>query len=70
MNEYKTTRRTFLKATGLAAAAMGFPTIIPSSARGDATTPPQGALPPPSAVPGVGGPPESLGEMPPMTGGM
>ena len=40
MNEYKTTRRKFLKATGLAAAAMGFPTIIPSSARGDATTPP------------------------------
>jgi len=40
------------------------------SPSGDATTPPQGALPPPSAVPGVGGPPESLGEMPPMTGGM
>ena len=40
MNEYKTTRRTFLKATGLATVAMGFPTIIPSSARGDATTPP------------------------------
>jgi len=40
MNELQTTRRTFLKTTGLAAAAIGFPTIIPSSARGDATTPP------------------------------
>ncbi|MCX6996958.1 MAG: Gfo/Idh/MocA family oxidoreductase [Kiritimatiellaeota bacterium] len=40
MNMHQPTRREFLKATGLAAAAIGFPTIIPSSARGNAETPP------------------------------
>jgi len=38
MNHPKATRRDFLKTTGLTAAAFGFPTIIPSSALGNAET--------------------------------
>jgi len=40
MNLQKTSRRDFIKTTGLAAAAIGFPTILPSSVRGDGQTPP------------------------------
>lgn len=40
MNHQQATRRDFLKTTGLTAAAFGFPTIIPSSALGNADTPP------------------------------
>ncbi len=40
MDHKQSTRRDFLKTTGLATAALGFPTIIPSTALGDATTPP------------------------------
>ena len=39
ITEKKATRRDFLKATGLTTAALGFPTIIPSSALGNAETP-------------------------------
>jgi hypothetical protein len=37
---HTTTRRNFLKATGSATAAIGFPTIIPSSVLGNTETPP------------------------------
>ena len=40
MNSMKKTRRDFLKTTGLTTAAIGFPTIIPSTALGHADTPP------------------------------
>jgi hypothetical protein len=40
MNSMKKTRRDFLKTTGLTTAAIGFPTIIPSTALGNADTPP------------------------------
>ncbi|MEI8037014.1 MAG: Gfo/Idh/MocA family oxidoreductase [Verrucomicrobiota bacterium] len=40
MNTQPTTRRGFLKTTGLTTAVLGFPTIIPSSALGNADTPP------------------------------
>ncbi len=40
MNKNQSTRRDFLKVTGSASAAIAFPTIIPSSALGNATTPP------------------------------
>lgn len=40
MNPIKKTRRDFLKTTGLTTAAIGFPTIIPSTALGNASTPP------------------------------
>jgi hypothetical protein len=40
MDSIRTTRRNFLKTTGVTAAAFGFPTIIPSTALGNATTPP------------------------------
>lgn len=40
MDPKPATRREFLKTTGLAAAAIGFPTIIPASALGAGETPP------------------------------
>ncbi|HWB03140.1 MAG TPA: Gfo/Idh/MocA family oxidoreductase [Verrucomicrobiales bacterium] len=40
MDKNKLTRRRFLKTTGAATAVLGFPTIIPSSALGNADTPP------------------------------
>ena len=40
MDHNKATRRDFLKTTGLTTAAIGFPTIIPSTALGNADTPP------------------------------
>jgi len=40
MDPIRKTRRNFLKTTGLTTAAFGFPTIIPSTALGNATTPP------------------------------
>jgi len=39
MDKNKTSRRSFLKTAGSATAALGFPTIIPSSALGNADTP-------------------------------
>ncbi|MCF7733491.1 MAG: Gfo/Idh/MocA family oxidoreductase [Akkermansiaceae bacterium] len=40
MKTNQTTRRDFLKTTGLTTAAIGFPTIIPATALGNADTPP------------------------------
>ena len=40
MDHKQATRRDFLKTTGLTTAAIGFPTIIPSTALGNAATPP------------------------------
>ena len=39
LNSMKTTRRRFLKTTGAAGAAIGFPTVIPSSALGNSEKP-------------------------------